>query len=248
MIINLPFAGFYESMYSDGINHAEEQYIEWLVEEEGLSEEIKDKIANNLYKFQDNNIATNHVAKEYVDYLDSGFSYDYDLNLELTFSDMSSPREYNFTTDRIFAHISEANAKKLFDLVMKTPGLLEKTIKKLFTSYSGFISHYSNDIDEWLERPVTEWDHNELGTLLHALLPREFEDSIGMSIAESNVFDEAFHASMDWDKFEQALKEWKLVEDGECEDDGKQFPLGVDDPKAYVAQYETLNHLKGVLI
>ncbi len=47
---------------------------------------------------------------------------------------------------------------------------LVKLIRERFTSRDGFCSFYSNDIDEWKEKEVTEWDEIELGTLLDAWL------------------------------------------------------------------------------
>ena len=45
---------------------------------------------------------------------------------------------------------------------------LELYIKERFASYNGFISFYSNDINEWLVKPFPEWDLNELSSLFCA--------------------------------------------------------------------------------
>jgi len=80
---------------------------------------------------------------------------------------ISSPREYNFTTDRLFVEVSIASLFQLYHKVDQD--ILAETIRDNFTSYDGFISHYSNDInsDEW--RNLAEWDHNRWLTLIEAI-------------------------------------------------------------------------------
>jgi hypothetical protein len=84
--------------------------------------------------------------------------------LDLEFDGLSSPREYNFTTDRIFASISR---KSLAEVIRAVRGeRLKKMAKEMFTSRSGFISYYSPDVSEWGR--VEDWDHNQILCALEA--------------------------------------------------------------------------------
>jgi len=242
MIINIPFPGFYESFYSDDLEREETNSLDYYCEENDISDEMKEELADLMYKFCDYKAMELVVVKEYVEAFNS-FMYDkIDIDLGLTFSDMRSPKEYNFETDRIFCHISEEKANLLCSYVGEER--LAKTIKKRFTSYDGFISFYSNRIEDWLDKPLVEWDHNELGTLLNALWDSDDDWNLYLCFESGETACRAFNEGFDWPRFEQKVNELKLIEAGECEDDGRKFPIGVSDPAAYVAAYETMNNLK----
>ena len=105
-------------------------------------------------------------AKSYVDIL-----RDLTGLKSLTFEELSSPREYNFSTDRIFVSISRNDvAKMLFNVRQE----LKTQIQESFTSRSGFISFYSNQLSDWSK--IDEWDHNQIGTILTAYLKKKHSD------------------------------------------------------------------------
>lgn len=83
--------------------------------------------------------------------------------VELTPDEIDSPREYNFATDRIFAWISEEDARRLYRLA--DDACLREVVKRLFSSRDGFISYYDQDLSEWPDDPE-DWDHNQLYALI----------------------------------------------------------------------------------
>lgn len=88
------------------------------------------------------------------------------LGYSLKYESMSSPREYNFTTDRLFA-FGRLQAFRVMLRLARRPEYRDAwraAVKARHSSYSGFISHYSNDSDSWGE-DVRELDHNQLATL-----------------------------------------------------------------------------------
>lgn len=91
------------------------------------------------------------------------------LSLELEALD--SPKEYNHTTDRIFAYISDKDIKRLETNRTLYPASFEEALRSMFTGYDGFIPFYSNDPQdvEW-QTPVQTWDHNQLQALLRAFV------------------------------------------------------------------------------
>lgn len=140
------FSGFYESIH-DSVFDSETEMI---------LEDFPDKNWEDFrwsYDWQE-------YSKMYVRAINSQL----DMNLE--FRNLWSPREYNFATDEIYCYIGKKEVKKISSALNSET--LEKLIRQRFTSRNGFISFYSNDIDEWKEKPVTEWDEIELGTLLDA--------------------------------------------------------------------------------
>lgn len=206
MIIKLPFVGFYCSWYSDQLDQEEERYVESVADEKELPAQ---DVGTALYYATSYGPAWNLLAKEYVDSFNEWFKDEYDVDLGLEFESLSSPREYNFQTDRIFATISVAMVERLYG--MTDQGNLAREIRERFTSRSGFISFYSNDIEEWLAKPLPKWDHNELETLLLAVLydQEDWEYKVFGSMAESEIFYRAFEASVDWEDFERRIEELK---------------------------------------
>lgn len=110
----------------------------------------------------------NGYARSFVNAVNS------EIGLNLEFRNLWSPREYNFATDEIYCLLDADGVKKISSALNSET--LKKLIKERFTSRDGFISFYSNDINEWKEEITLEWDEIELGTLLDAwLIDNDFE-------------------------------------------------------------------------
>lgn len=198
--INIPFDGFYNSLYSEEVDSQGDFYVECYREDGG-----KDAVgvAEALYKYTDYSSAYVQVAKYYTDAFNRKFEEWSGVDLELEFVEMTSPREYNFTTDRIFAKASLEALKTLRQQV--DASALREEIRDRFTSRSGFISHYSNDLDDWPEE-IAEWDHNQMCTLLMAFLPEDW----GMGVYYETFYgDEAYTAwsgAVNWEAFDEEMK------------------------------------------
>lgn len=204
MIINIPFAGFYNSKYSGELDHVQERFVEYEVEKNpGLNPDIPNEA---LWKSADYGKAYDHIARAYVDQFNQHLIDEYELDLDLKFESMTSPREYNFQTDRIFCEISEENVRKLREAV--SDPALRHAIKERFTSRSGFISSYDNDLDDWSTDLLT-WDHNELGTLLVALLSDDegWDRDIWEAMQDHNVYDVAFDKCVDWVRYDDLKRD-----------------------------------------
>lgn len=237
--IQVPFPGFYESILSGAIDRAEEMTVESLRENEDYDIFEYYQIANIL--FDHTNYTAVHLTiaeawvKEFANYVAEAF----DLRLGLEFVEMTSPREYNFTTDRVFAKISMPQLRELFELVDKRR--LDEECERWLKSRSGFISHYDHRWRNW--GPLEDWDYNQLGMLLHALdLGEDWQWEMLERLNEG--IDRAVEAGQDWGKIEQELDEAVLEARGEIEPDSREFPIGVGDPAEYVRQYVEMNHLK----
>jgi len=176
--IRIPFDGFYSTQHGlkcDDIElyqFATENNIDDLYSVEELTAEMYEKFDNwRGEKYQD-------IQKEYItEYTENFFKrfnrdikLQYNTDIKLVPSDiiMTSPREYNFTTDRIFCKVDE---NLLFDLFcMVDSKILADKIKEDYTSYDGFASFHSNDIksDEWKE--WKNFNHNQWCTVLEAIM------------------------------------------------------------------------------
>lgn len=142
------FSGFYESIHNSAFESVEECI---------------------LGDYEGKNWDDFHWTYDYQSYCKNYVSaISREIGLDLEFKSMWSPREYNFATDEIEVYIKSEDVEKL--ATVSKSDTLKSLIKKRFTSRDGFCSFYSNDIDEWNEKEVSEWDEIELGTLLGAWL------------------------------------------------------------------------------
>ncbi len=221
--INIPFPGFYESLLSGELDSVEERHVEYAAEEHELEhpEHLRldaRELGEVLFDTIDYAAAHQYLAREYVASADHILSDELGFPVRLKFEEMTSPKFYNFETDRVFVNVPWRTVAMLKRISLADcHATLAATIKERHTSYDGFHSFYSNDLAEWLAKPMTEWDHNELGTLLRAVMTlkgigdRASDDGLEWRVyyhmSDSNDFDTAFDRANDWAKYDEKLAE-----------------------------------------
>lgn len=152
--IELPFGGFYESFHDKAIDDAFEwhyQLGDWAYDSE-LSDEQQQKIADAIWSAD---VDWQSIRREYCKAYTDAFGQKFGLTL--TFDELTSPREYNFATDRIFCKIP----KEQIDSIRRKVEQHEKYpeyIKERFTSYDGFWSNYDSDYkhEDWTRDVLDE--------------------------------------------------------------------------------------------
>lgn len=232
MVARLPFEGFYNSRYSSEMDHIIEQDGEHYVERQK-----EDGIALHRHleaqDFQEAlNDATNHrafetsIAKCYVDAFSQLFFDETEVDLQLEFESMTSPREYNFETDKIYAYVPIKAIEQLIGMSAEScHKRLEKAIKATFTSRSGFASHYSNKLADWLAKPLADWDYNEIGTLIGAYMPEDFDWDVYYRVCDDGLWQE-FESAVNWPRFQEAIRVLIEAKDSEWSEanPGKTLP------------------------
>jgi hypothetical protein len=178
----IPFNGFYESFISDDIDHQIGQQIEWDSDIYDLNED-EQQVLWDSYLSVNKGYFYNQIAEDYTNfYIDALNERLKGFTLNAKFSLLTSPKEYNFETDRIFIEIEENHVIDFIKYIIKNyKKELEKKIEDRFTSRSGFSSFYKNSIDLW-PKDYSEWDHNQIGTCFE-LFDLEEED-INYSLRE----------------------------------------------------------------
>lgn len=228
--VNIPFSGLYESTWSHMLDNEEEQFVEY-EESEGSTNENQPKelrldggeIWDILYYgAMDYSKCHSAIALAYVELfvceLENVFDFNFPTQFE--YAGMDSPREYNFTTDRLFIKVNELTIKRFFT-ISRNDGheTLSGLIAERFTSRPGFCSFYDNELDEWLAKPLTEWDHNELGTLMLAAIAIKADDlELFEQEVENGVYDcsyEYFDAGLDGDKYQQGVNDLRNKKEDE---------------------------------
>jgi hypothetical protein len=154
--IELPFSGFYNSIHGgegSNIDRALEDGFNYN-HEIGEDQEVPDIWGADIdYKA---------IEMEYCEAYTNAFGEQFDLDLE--FVQMTSPKDYNYGTDRAFVTIPLSQINKIRRKVEKHKKW-PQYIKDNFTSYDGFWSNYENDSthEEWT-RP--ELDECQYGVIL----------------------------------------------------------------------------------
>ena len=71
---------------------------------------------------------------------------------EIIYEKLSSPKEYNFANDAIHVTfvLTQENIDEIKKFIFQNLSDFSEYIKSSYTSYDGFISHYSNEPTEWL--------------------------------------------------------------------------------------------------
>lgn len=192
----LPYEGLFCSSLSEALDCA----VDYLKDNEGryrLSDECDpwDYYWPEGYKEATGQITIDQINRSLRTHL--GIKCDW-----LSFVEVISPREYNFQTDRLFGSIGIDQARALLILSKRKDNhkTLKATIEQYCTSRSGFTSFYSRYLEDWISKPVTSWDANELGILLRAILAlfdgSEWEDTlfsrVHETVCEQGKADEAF--------------------------------------------------------
>jgi len=219
--VNIPFHGFYESVWSQEVDHIEQQEAEYFEtdrqNEEGVPPELHltgEQYGQILMDATDYKSAYQAIARSYVDAFDQTASEQIGFKLGCTFEEMVSPRYYNFETDRLFVRVRYAAICKLFRM-SRADGHrhLAKVIAERHTSYSGFHSYYSNDLESWLSKSLKEWDHNELCTLLCAAwsscggFSDDWHSEIVDMMLDGDGLGHEWSAAVDWDAVTQKVEE-----------------------------------------
>lgn len=93
---------------------------------------------------------------------------------------MWSPRYYNFDHDRLYADIELADnwQDEMRHFIALNYDWLKDRIENDWTSYDGFMSFMSNDIDEWGDYLFKEQDCRYISTMLGYMMYRENKDII----------------------------------------------------------------------
>jgi hypothetical protein len=147
--IELPFSGFYNSIHGgDGSN------IDRALED-GFNYDYETQEEKEVPDIWGADYDYKAIEQEYCENYVEAFGRRF--GLDLTFDVMTSPREYNFTTDRIFCKVPRKQINKIRREVEAHEDW-PKYIKDNFTSYDGFWSNYENDYqdEEWTRKTLDE--------------------------------------------------------------------------------------------
>lgn len=167
----IPFAGFYGTCHDAEFDHC----LKYMFDIEGCGADYAGPLAQRFWGTINWRAAQTAYAKAYVE----NFATALGCNV-CEWEEMVSPREYNFTTDCLFAKFDAAELRALL-VRSDIRAELDGVAADMFASRSGFISHYSPDVSDW-GGDIEEWDYNQRGALLRA--------AANIIIADGETFDQ----------------------------------------------------------
>ena len=134
------FAGFYDSIWEPDT----EIYYE--CERTGQEEDVDFTFDYKQYK--------NDICEAYTEVWESWMQEFISEDIELEFVEVVSPRYYNFENDscRVKIRLTQAAEDAIIAKIGKHRDQIATWIKENHTSYDGFSSNLSNDIDQWPSR------------------------------------------------------------------------------------------------
>ena len=195
----IPFTGFYESIWSRGLDDAEEQAAQYLSGDpesdcgEGVDGfkglDVSD-VCTALFWCIAYPVAHAYIAKQWAETFAMVVDTECGWATRMRFDALQSPKEYNHTTDRIFMTLPRATVRRMRKEC--DTAILVRVCREQFTSCSGFASFYPNNPYEW--GPLDRWDHNQIAALLDAWL-----ESQGIEVKEVDAYSE-MHGNGDFDE------------------------------------------------
>ena len=89
--------------------------------------------------------------------------------------EMTSPRYYNFETDRLWADVELRDdwMDEMRHFIASNYDWLKERIHEDWTSYDGFMSFMENDVDKWEEHLFQEQDGRYISTMIGYMMYRE---------------------------------------------------------------------------
>lgn len=153
------FPGFYGTYYEPD----ESCELEGIASERHFNS-LPELIHYDMIKF-DYKDYKNEIAENAVYAIENDLS---EFVESIKFQKIKSPKYYNFSNDSIDIEITltAKNINSIMDYLDKNSKNFQEYLTENYTSRSGFISHYSNDFNDWFSEDSLTHNH-KLGAILN---------------------------------------------------------------------------------
>lgn len=210
------FSGFYETEFAMNMDNYEviqdmhNDFDDFNDNEKLL---IDTFIINNFDKCIDTDYKgyETEVAHKVCEYLSNEVSLMLHTEVKFEFENIYSPQYYNFKNDSINVNLvcdTDVFMKKLLGFIQCNIEAFKQYIEDNYTSCDGFISYYSNDVNDWIKK---EYNDHEIGSMLEFAL-RLWNKDIYCNMVYyviENVWEGAYYSLKD--DFEAILNDIKPI-------------------------------------
>lgn len=175
------FTGFYESLHSATIDGEVEQSI---AGDSGFIEDDDELAVEAQSAFYYSNNLLQGYAKAYAFRWVEHIQNETDFDMQAEFSELWSPREYSFETDRIFVKVPEETIRHMIKTMDQK--VWADLIKERLAPRDGFAPFYSNDVrsHDWDLTQYKDWGPAKLELLCEAWLCSQGIEDFETSIVE----------------------------------------------------------------
>jgi len=171
------FSGFYNTIWE--FNYSQALYnINETRAENNLSPINWDNIEVNNLEYE------NEMSKSFCDVLENTLA---DYVEKITFENLYNPETYNFKNNSINC-IIEPKTDIIKEFIYKNKDAFCEYLKQNYTSYDGFMSHYSNRFSEWENETENFSDFSCNGHYLGSILQFIF-NMLDIEICDSIYYD-----------------------------------------------------------
>ena len=223
------FPGFYSTWYEFDIS--EEEAVDLLFwHKSGLEQQLLGELVKRHYSDavdEDYESYCNDVAEAVCRYLSWKLKDILGIEINVELQRIVSPQYYNFKNDSLNIKIDvdeDLLISKVREIIDKNLDEFKKYISDNYTSCDGFMSFYSNDVNDWLK---DGYDQHEIGSLLEFVL-RISEDDVSEDMYYS-VYEEINKSS--YLSVSNALA--RVLEEPEIEEIFKEYERLDNQTKAY---------------
>lgn len=195
------FEGFYES------NLYNSDSLYWITQTDKEEGYLKD---NQYYDIDNWESFTKEIAENAINEL-SNILPDNEIIQDMKLKDIYRPKYYNFETDSLIIDI-KLNLTKLKKYCFTTHREdFNKYLKENFTSYDGFISFISNNINDFILDYNQKPNNKELNTMIEYYLLSQIYGSTSNN--DFIGFDTSYHYRLYEDVNEIQYEHLKVMED-----------------------------------
>lgn len=180
------FHGFYESIFCNSDQFIdiefEDKYL--LIDKYPFLNKNDIEVYYNFYNFEN---YKNDISKEFSnlylelikDLLPDNITENSKFLLELKDSYIDSPEYYNYRTDKngLFIKTNYTTLNLIKNYVLSFENMEEYIFKKN-SSHDNFISFLSNNLKEWINKPIENYECNELSFLFDNIIIQNDNDLI----------------------------------------------------------------------
>ena len=215
-IVNIPnFEGFYCSWLDSEMDNVAQMESEYYAKEYNLSDEKKEEIKDDYFSQNYDELQV-EICKTYIPHYFEAIEDEIDFELNASFESLTSPKYYNFETDRLFVEIDDIKITMLMNWIFNNKlEKLKEVVKDRFTRRDGYIPNYSNDLETWGD--VDTWDYNQLGTALLVFVDEYADFNYTLHEYVSETIYNHIYSTLSDDMQEFLNKEYEKKEDAKAQ-------------------------------
>lgn len=226
------FNGFYETAYSFNVDDYD--VADWLFNDNEFTENQKGFCEELIKRHYMDIVKENYteyeidVAKAVCEFLTEKVTEMLGTKVEFEFQNIYSPKYYNYRNDSINVKLNcdtDVFMKNLLKYIKNHLADFKEYIESNYTSYDGFMSYYSNDVNDWLKN---EYNDHEIGSMLEFALRSHYDDieTDMMYFVLENVY------ACSYTELQDNFKE--LIDDNKLGDIFKEFDRLVEQKNNYI--------------